>query len=414
MAIGREFYRDADHVGLILEYPLAESLHHDGAGGVSRDRHRGASHVHETVYASRHCNSLDGYASRSEHHGHQGKCAARYARHADGGDGGRQGNGNVLLHREIHAAASGDEHARHAQVDGGAVHVDCGSKGQHEVGNLLSDAHPSRAFHIIGYGGHARRAGEGEHHGGSHLAEEVERAHASEEIDAREVDDECVNKEAEVVGSDEAGVGAHHLRTVGSHHGREHAEHADGCKAQDVAQYLLHDLVETEENLLGRLCLLAHVNDGEAQEQGDDDDLHHVGIAEGQHRVAGEHVNDLVHESELVHLNRFLWCRQLDEWEVALEEGGHHEAQRHGGDGGEGEVDERPDAELAHLRDVLHRDDARYDGEHHQWHHDKLQQVKEDDAEWSDIAVGNLWYALHQAAYDDGKDEGQEYLARER
>ena len=67
-----------------------------------------------------------------------------------------------------------------------------------------------------------------------------------------------------------------------------------------------------------------HMYDGKSKEQGDDDDLHHIGFAEWKHGIVWKHVDYLVHECNVVYLDVAFSCWQLDEWEVALQTSGNY------------------------------------------------------------------------------------------
>ena len=152
-----------------------DALHDDGAGGVAGDGHDGAAHVDDAVDTGGDGHALDRDAGGGEDHGHQCQAAARDAGCAYGGHSGSESDGHILAEGEVDAAAGSHKDRSHAEIDGDAVHVDGGAQGEHEASHILADAHLLGALHRVGEGGHGGVAGEGEHHGGLHVLEELQR-----------------------------------------------------------------------------------------------------------------------------------------------------------------------------------------------------------------------------------------------
>ena len=246
------------------------------------------------------------------------------------------------------------------------------------------------------------------------VLEEFDRIHTSQEINAWRIDDEGVDQETEIIGADEARIRTYYLWSIGCHNRGEHAEYTYRSHIQNITQYLLYDFIETQENLLGWFRLFTHMYDGKSKEQGDDDDLHHIGFAEWEHGIVWKHVDYLVHECNVVYLDVVFSCWQLDEWEVALQTSGNYKTHRYGSDGGKGKIDEGSDSELTYLGNVLHRDDTCDNREHHQWYYDELEQVQEDYTKRLDVVVSNFRCALHETTCNDGQNECQKDLSCKR
>lgn len=141
------------------------------------------------------------------------------------------------------------------------------------------------------------------------------------------------------------------------------------------------------------------------KKQGNHDDLHHRHRAYRRKDVAREHVDNLVHHRQVRRLNG-LRCggrADVDSRQDALQQTGNNQPQRHRKDGGRHEVKQGAETEFSHLRDIVHRQNARHDGEQHQRHHDEFQQIKEDDAEGLNVGIDEIGII----AQEDTGDYGQ-------
>ena len=72
------------------------------------------------------------------------------------------------------------------------------------------------------------------------------------------------------------------------------------------------------------------------------------------------------------------------------------------------------ESQFAYLRDVVHRQYARHDGEEHQRNHDELQQVQEDDADGFDVSVDKVSLVSQQHTSDYCQHEGDADLGGQR
>ena len=87
-----------------------------------------------------------------------------------------------------------------------------------------------------------------------------------------------------------------HTGAVGSHHGADQGEHADGGELEDHGHDLKADLCEAVHHILGGHPLFPYRDDAKAKEQCDDDDLEHGGVGQGLEGVGGEDVHQGVHQ----------------------------------------------------------------------------------------------------------------------
>ena len=213
-----------------------------------------------------------------------------------------------------------------------------------------------------------------------------------------------------VCGQQNHGQGADDLCAVGSHNGSQQAEHTNGGQLQDQ----FHNLHEHFVGLLNQGtnlgCLLTHQDNAEADKQGDDDDLQHIGVDQRCQEVGGEDVNQNVHEG-----SGFLgFIGQITGGqcgESALHKLTQDQTDDDGHSGGQQVVNDGLDADGAHLTDVLHGDHAAQDGEQDDGADDELQQVQEDGTEGLDVGVGKAGTLLtKQQTCDDGQHQSNEDL----
>ncbi len=217
---------------------------------------------------------------------------------------------------------------------------------------------------------------------------------------------------ADVGGQQHHGQRADDGRAVAGDDGAQQAEHADGGQLQDQLHALHEDVVQVIEGGDHLGVLLAHQDDGEAQQHGHDDDLEHVGIHHGLEEIGGEDIHQGIHKgggggSVIGQVggghNR----------EGTLEQIAAHQADDHGEGGGTQVEDHGLQADGANLADVAHGDNAAHDGEQDNGHHDEFDQVQEDGAEGLDVVVCEIRAALHQKTGNNGQHHGNEDLRRQ-
>ncbi len=103
-------------------------------------------------------------------------------------------------------------------------------------------------------------------------------------------------------------------------------------------------------------------------------------------------------------------CIIVDDRQEAPQQTGNHQSQRHCEKGGCHEIEQCPESQLSHFRDVVHRKDARHDGEEHQRCHNKLQQVQEDNAKGFDIRIDKAGLVAKQNTCHHCKQQGDTNL----
>ena len=155
--------------------------------------------------------------------------------------------------------------------------------------------------------------------------------------------------------------------------------------------------------------LLTGQNDGEADQDGHDDDLEHDGLGHGLNDVGGEHIDQGLHGRHALSLLKAQSGR-LQYREKARKNTSARQAD-HNGEGRRAEVvDHGPQTDDAHLADITHGNDAVDDGKQHDRHHDKLEQIQKDRAERPDIGFRQVSVTLQGQACEDPQQQGDEDL----
>ena len=171
---------------------------------------------------------------------------------------------------------------------------------------------------------------------------------------------------------------AQDLDALGGHHPGHISEHADGAQADDEGHQPLDDSVEGGDNIPAQLCLLTSGQNGAAEEQGNDNDLQHVGLREGHPHVGGENAHQHAHEAaEFAGLIGDALGGEGGKESCAVEEVGQDQTDHAGNGGGAHEVDNGLPGNRAYFPHITHRDDAVDHGEQHHGNYDELQQVDE-------------------------------------
>ena len=257
-------------------------------------------------------------------------------------------------------------------------------------------------------GGRGGGGGEGKHHGRKGALKELDRADAYEHLGGQGVDDDCVDDVADVGAQDNQRQGAQNVGALGGGDPRHVGEHADGGQGDDKLHQLLNNGVEGADDIAAQLALLSGNHDGAAEEQGDHDDLKHVGVDEGLPHVAGEDVHQNSHkavEGLGLILRRSQLGGQVGEQARPGENVGEHQSDDTGDSGGHHEVNHSLDTNGANLLHVAHGQDAVDHGEQHHGHHDKFQQVDEDVAEGLEVVGGKLLAAVADKGADQSHDD---------
>ncbi len=100
----------------------------------------------------------------------------------------------------------------------------------------------------------------------------------------------------------------------------------------------------------------------------------------------------------------------MNGWEDAFQQAGNHQPQRHCKEGRHHEIQQGAKPQLAHFLDVVHRKDARHDGEQHQRYYDELQQVKENGAYRLDVRIDEVGLVAQQDTCQHGKQQSDANL----
>ena len=291
------------------------------------------------------------------------------------------------------ARAGGDEHRGDALINRRTVHIDGGAQGQDEGGDVVLGSQLMGALLGNRQGGCGGRGGEGENHSRKSALEELHGAHAHDYLRRQGVDQDGVDNVADVRAENDQEERAQNGRALGGGDPRHVGEHADGRQGDDKLHQLLNDGVHGAHQIPAELALLARHHNGPAEEQGDHDDLEHVGVDEGSPHVAGEDVHQHGHKAVeglgLV-LRRAQLRREVREQARAHEDVGEDQADDAGDGGGAEEVGHRLHAHGAHLLHVAHGEDAVDHAQQHHGHHDELQKIHEDVAEGLQIRRGKV------------------------
>ena len=207
---------------------------------------------------------------------------------------------------------------------------------------------------------------------------------------------------ADIGGEQHHGQGADDGGAVGGDDGAQQAEYADGGELQDQLHALHEDVVQVVEGGYHPDVLFAHQDDGEAHEDGHDDDLEHIALHQGLEEIGWEDIHQSIHKggggAGLVGQ-----VRGGDYGEHTLEEIAAYEADGYGEGGGAQVEDHGLQADDAYLADITHGDNAAHNGKQHNGHHDEFHQVQEDGAKGLDEVVGEVRLALQQDTGEDGK-----------
>ena len=339
------------------------------------------------------------------------------AGHAGHTNRGKDSHQNDL---DEHAdALKGD--AEHAKDEGdfqdtreaGAVHMHGGAQRQHHVGDILGDAGVLGGFHVGGDGGHGGAGTQG-HHGrpedvAEHFArtvlaaaEEGEEGEGGEDIDRTEGIVHCQG--AAIVGGN--------LRAIGGHQIGKEAEEGDRGVVGDNLDELHHHVGQVVQPLAHHGVLAAVEVDGEAEEQGEDNERQHGLAAQKAHKVlGGEEVDNHLREGGVF--------AQLFSGDVLP---GHEnrgdEAHEHVHDGGgDGACDhEGADGDAHDFSGALaaaHIGHGTGDGREDHGHHDAEHHVDEHRAQRLEhLGAGTLLsggeQGAHHAAGHNGNKHGRE------
>ena len=204
---------------------------------------------------------------------------------------------------------------------------------------------------------------------------------------------------------------AENRRALCGYHPAHVGEHADGGKGNYEGHQLVNDRVEGGNNIPAQLGLLAGRHDSAAKQQGNDNDLQHIGLREGLPHIRGEDGHQRAHEARVLlglilgGLRRF---GKVGEQACVVEQRSQHKADDAGDGGGDHEVGHCLPAHGADLLHVAHGDDTVDHGKQHHRHHNELQQVYENITERLEVTGGELCGAckIQHQTHHDAQNQG--------
>ena len=223
---------------------------------------------------------------------------------------------------------------------------------------------------------------------------------------------------ADVGAEDNQSQRAEDLSALRGHHPGHVGEHADGAQGNDEAHQPVDHGIGGVNHIPHQLGLFAGYQNGAAEQQGDDDDLKHIGIGKGFPHIGGEDSHQRCHEAGVLLgliLGGLGGFRQVGEQARAVEDAGQHQTDDAGDGGGDHEVNNSFPAHGADLLHVAHGDDAVDHGQQHHGNHDEFQQVHEDIAEGLDIIGGEVSGAskIENQAHNDAQHQSNKDLSRQ-
>ncbi len=312
------------------------------------------------------------------------------------------------------ACAGGDKHRRYALVDGRAVHIDCRAQGQDESGDIILGAQLMGALFGNRQSRRRRRGGKGKNHGGEGALEKLDGTHAHKDLSGHGIDQHRVDNIADVCAENHQEERTQNSRALGSGHPRHVGEHAHRRQGDHELHQPLNNRVERTDHVPAELAFLPSHHNGSAEEQGNYNDLEHVGIDKGAPHVAGENVHQHGHEAVkrlgLV-LRRAQLRGEVGEQARTHEDVGKHQTDHTGDRGGDQEVSYGLDSHGANLLHVAHGEDAVNHAQQHYGYYNELQQVHEDVAEGLQIRRSEVRPSgeiADQAHSNTGKERNQD------
>ena len=216
---------------------------------------------------------------------------------------------------------------------------------------------------------------------------------------------------------------AEDLSALGGNHPGHVGKHTDGTQGDDEFHQPLNHGISGGHHVPDQLGLLTGSQNGAAEQQGNDDDLKHVGFGKRLPHVGGENGDQSRHEAGVflgLVLGGLSGLAEVGEQARVVEHRCQNQTDDAGHGSGDHEVENGLPAHGAYLFHVAHGDDAVDHRQQHHRHHDELQQVDEDITEGLDVAggeVGRAGEVEHQTdndtQYQSNKDlyrQGQFFL----
>ena len=284
------------------------------------------------------------------------------------------------------------------------------AQGQHYIGDVLGDAGVLGRFHIGGDGGDGGAGAQGHHGRPEDMAEHLAGAAlaAAEEGEEREGREDVDGAEGIVDQQRPAIVGGD-LGAVGGHQVGKEAEEGDGSVVGDDLDELHHHVGQIVQPLADRGILAAVEVDGEAEEQGEDDQRQHGLAAQQADKVlSGKEVDDHLRDGGILAqlLGRDILPRDQDRGNQP-----HQHEHDAGGDGAGDDEGTNGDAhDFAGPFAAAHIGHSAGDGREDHGNHDTEHHVDKHGAQrFQNLGAGALFCGREQEAHHTASDDGYQH-----
>ncbi len=386
-----------------------------GGDGVAQHVGDGAPHVEEVVDAEHQQQAGFRQAEHGQHGGDDDQRGARHAGDALGRHHQHQQHGDLGGQRHRDVVGLGDEQRQEGGVHHRAVEVERVAERQHEAGDAGLDAELFQLLHQLGVHRFAARRRETDQHRAAHQLEQAE----------------DVLAEHQVAGADEHGP-QHGQRNIEAEHElAEDEQHAQalrgdgaGNRAEDAERGKAHHVVGDSEHHVHHFVhgidqrtggLVVQVAEGQAEEDGEDEDLQDFVAGHGFHDALREDVGDEVLEVQRAGLQveaggRFR--QRHAEGGARLQQVGEEQADEQRAERGADEPAERLGTNAADRLRVAHVGQAGDQGGEDQRGNDHLDQAQEDVGQDAEVAGDFLGRGRRRRqrmagiADDDAEDHG--------
>ena len=314
-------------------------------------------------------------AGGAQHHGGHHHRRARHPGGAEAAQHRGQQDHHVLRRAELDPVVLRGEHRRHRREDRpAAIHLDARAQRHRERGVILVHSQVvGDAAQRHRQRGEAGRTGEGHLHARRRAAEELQRVQPVRQQQAT-VDEHDVQRAGDVDRNHEVAQRQQLFEPVGPHQGADQAEGADRGHLQHEAGDLDHRLAALAHDLAQRLRAVAQLDQGEAEQPGEEDHLQDPPLGQRRERVGGHDIQHHLHRRG--HLARHVILGRQQVHAVAqADHRGHREGHADRQHRGCRKPAEGAAAQLGHpVLPVQGRDRVEH-GEEHQRHRDHADQV---------------------------------------
>ena len=363
-----------------------------GAGCVAGDVEGGTTHIEELINACDNCDTFNRNTDGGEYHCEHNHACAGNTCGADGSEGCSEDDHCHLTEGQLHAEAGGNEYSCNCLIDCGAVHVDGCAERQNEGADFGLCTHLVAALNVDGQGSVGGSGGECSNHCRSDALEELEGAHAAEELDAETVNKNNVDNVADVGNANDERESADDGRTVNGNNVAHESKNADRGNADDHHHDLHDDFICAVDEVADKLALFTCSENTCTKENGNADYGQHIAFNHGLEEVIGEYIYDNVHNCGGFGSGVFkaAQCRAVQRMEEALEDVYNNEADYNGKSGGADVVYKGLNADAANALEVLEVDDAVSNGAYNNGNNQELQQVDVDGTDGLNPGSGKV------------------------